>query len=686
MAKVLVVDDEQTVQYVLKSFLETDGHRVITADNFDDAVTELKREPTDLVVTDVVLGRKTGLDILSLVKEEQPQTPVIVITGQPTVDTATRCVRAGAFDLLQKPLEHDNFIDATRRAIKEGRRQKRIGALALENRRHRRQLGEQVERKNFEIERATKALIRSEQRYRMLVEAVPEIILEFDRRLRCIWYNEVALRFFGESLYNKPIEFFSTASSETEKKELNDRVRLLQNRPTEALLFKFHALRGDGETRWTSWTMKSLVKPSGEVYGFLVTARDITDIARLEEELSRKAKLETIGQLAGGVAHDFNNMLSGIMAQTHVLQRLKNHDPTVSDSMRTIESCVTRAKELTSKLLGFAQCGKTKNCPFSTHEIIKEVVALLERTLDKRLTISTKLQSSQDTVFGDPTQIYQVILNLCVNARDAILEKFNQAPHPEQQGNIEISTHLEPQPFNEGIADLTPKMVIQISDDGCGIPNDLKERIFEPFFTTKKQHGNSGMGLAMVYGIVNNHEGSVKVENRTPSGSKFSVLLPITQKTAIDNSELEKPSAHVAKSKGTVLLIDDEDLVRSSMAALLRSLGYETFCATSGDEAIEIYKSAIGMFDAVLLDMMMPGMSVESCVRKLKELRPDLQIVLTSGYGLSDLAARLMSSGVESFLQKPCPVNELSETLAKCCVKKGINGDQSVDSTTSKNE
>ncbi len=681
MARVLVVDDEQTVQYVLKSFLETDGHQVLTAANFDDAVTELKREPADLVVTDVVLGKRTGLDILTLVKEEQPQTPVIVITGQPTVDTATRCVRAGAFDLLQKPLEHDNFIDATRRAIKEGRRQKRIGTLALENRRHRRLLGEQVERKNFEIERATKALIRSEQRYRMLVEAVPEIILEFDKKFRCIWYNEVALRFFGESLYNKPIEFFSSANQQ--KRELTEKVKLLQSRPLEAVPFKFHARRGDGENRWTSWTIKSLVKPSGEIYGFLATARDITDIARLEEELRRKAKLETIGQLAGGVAHDFNNMLSGIMAQTHVLQRLKNHDPAVCDSMRIIESCVSRAKELTSKLLGFAQCGKTKNCPFSIHEIVKEVVTLLERTLDKKIAITTNLQASLDTVYGDPTQIYQVILNLCVNSRDAILERFNQEPHPEQKGIIQISSRLEPKPFDEDGTKSTQKIIIEVSDDGCGIPAELKDRIFEPFFTTKKQLGNSGMGLAMVYGIVSNHDGTVKAENRTPLGSKFSVSLPITKELAVGNTEIERPSAPVAKSKGTVLLIDDEDLVRSSMAALLRSLGYETFCATSGDEAIEIYKTAINMFDVVILDMMMPGMSVENCVRKLKELRPELQIVLTSGYGLSDLAARLMSTGVDSFLQKPCPISDLSETLSKICAK---NSADSKDQTTSKNE
>gem|GEM_PF-3119367 len=660
MAKVLVVDDEQSVQQVLRSFLEIDGHHVLTAGNYDEALFQLAEGEADLVVTDVVLGKKTGLEILNVVNDQRPNTPVIVITGQPTLETAATCVRSGAFDLLQKPLDRRDFINATHRAIREGRRRKKLGALTVENRRHRRTLGQKVERQNVEIERATKALIKSEHRYSSLVAAVPEIILEFDKDYRCIWYNDVAQRFYGDHIYNKHL--YDLSAIEDEKENLKNRISSMPRGSQAFLQIKCHTTRKDGTDRWVSWRIKPLHKSSGEFYGVLATARDITEMANLEDQVRQKAKLETIGQLAGGVAHDFNNMLGAILAQSNLLQRIMPQSQQVTQSLGSIETGVLRAKELTDKLLGFAQCGKTKNCPFDIHKVVEEVTNLLNRTLDKRIVLCTNLKASRSTIFGDPSQLYQVILNLVINSRDAILERFQENPNPNLCGTINIATSLVDSLDYTSPTSMSSFIRISIHDNGCGIPRDVEQKIFEPFFTTKKDNGNSGMGLAMVYGIITNHDGYISVTSLPEMDTAFFIHLPVAAKEI----EITKPEAIpiIKPGKSSILLIDDEELVRSSLSALLRSIGYQTFCAGNGDEALSVYQSALKDIDLVILDLMMPGLQVSSCIKRLKTTKPSIKILLTSGYGLNDKSQEILTEAADGFIQKPCDLSELSKIIA----------------------
>ncbi len=425
---------------------------------------------------------------------------------------------------------------------------------------------------------------------------------------------------------------------------------------------KCHTLRKDREERWISWTIKPLYKVSGDYYGLLATARDITEMARLEEQVRQKAKLETIGQLAGGVAHDFNNILGAILAQSNLLGLLGASTPTSKQAIEIIENGVFRAKELTDKLLGFAQCGKTKNTPLDVHSIIEEVTSLLKRTLDKRIDISTFLRADNSVIFGDPSQIYQVILNLTINARDAIKHKFSDQPTPLMAGEIKIETTLI-----QG-SDLTSNhskdkyLRIYVTDNGTGISKDIRERIFEPFFTTKKSSGNSGMGLAMVYGIINNHEGFINLKSSLCYGTSFFIDLPLAERSTKVESILKNPEITIGK--GNILLIDDEDLVRSSLSALLRSIGYQTFCAASGDEALAVYQEVLADIDLVILDLMMPGVDVSTCIKRLKASKPNLKILLTSGYGLNEKAESLMNGDADGFIQKPCGIAELSQLIS----------------------
>ena len=270
MAKVLLIDDEQSVEATLRSYLEVEGHEVISATSFDSAVNWIKQDKADLIITDVILGKKTGLDVLREAKKSQPETPVIVITGQPSIQTATRCVKDGAFDFLEKPLSPDDFIDATRRAIKISNRAKRQISLKDKNKEKRKFLGKLIKQKNWEIDRTLKELIKSEDKYRSLISAVPELILEVDNNFKCTWYNEVAKEFFGHSLYNQPFQLL--ASPGEDRIILANKLEFLDD-VNEPIGFKFRCVSRDGSIEEISWLMTALRNPSGARYGYLLTGR-----------------------------------------------------------------------------------------------------------------------------------------------------------------------------------------------------------------------------------------------------------------------------------------------------------------------------------------------------------------------------------------------------------------------------
>lgn len=280
MAKILLVDDENAVQETLKGYLRRDGHEVHTVSSYNSAISWLQSETADLIVTDVILGNKTGLDLLRVAKDYQPETPVIVITGQPSLNTATLCVKDGAFDLLEKPLEQSDFIDATRRAIKKRRRRKREESFHIKSKEARHNLEKQLCKKNLALDRTLKELIKSEQKYRTLVEAIPEIILELDKQFRCVWYNSVASNFYGGTLYSRSI--LSLCPTGEARLNLDINLNFIDQSADSSAFFKFHSIRNDGTPRLLSWVVKPLNKPTGEIYGYMATARDITESIKIK--------------------------------------------------------------------------------------------------------------------------------------------------------------------------------------------------------------------------------------------------------------------------------------------------------------------------------------------------------------------------------------------------------------------
>ena len=373
----------------------------------------------------------------------------------------------------------------------------------------------------------------------------------------------------------------------------------------------------------------------------------------LEEQLIQSQKMEAVGTLAGGIAHDFNNLLTGILGYADLLGSGNLSTDQTQKAALVIERAARRAAELTQQLLGFARKGKYQNVAVDLHATIREVTTLFKRTFEKSITICTTLSSESTYIMGDPVQIQQVILNLAVNARDAM-------PHG---GLLTFETSrviLESDP-GDGRDHTSPREYVRlaVTDTGCGIPEEVQSRIFEPFFTTKEPGKGTGMGLSMVYGIVKNHGGSICVSSSPAQGSRFEVLLPAAQGC----EEAPRRPKQALSGSARLLLVDDEEVVRNVASTILERLGYEVITARDGAEAVEIYRRERPHIDLVILDMAMPRMGGRDCFMALRAIDPQVRAILSTGYALDEATQRVLDEGMRGFAQKPYVSDDLASAV-----------------------
>jgi PAS domain S-box-containing protein len=401
----------------------------------------------------------------------------------------------------------------------------------------------------------------------------------------------------------------------------------------------------------------SLLHIAGELFAnALARKRAESDKASLEEQLLQSQKMEAVGTLAGGIAHDFNNLLTGILGYADLLRAGNLTPAQTQKAASVIDRAARRAAELTQQLLGFARKGKYQNIPVDLHATVAEVTSLLGRTLAKNIVIDSALRARDPFVLGDPVQIQQVILNLSVNARDAM----------EGGGTLTFMTdrvRLCTRPASDPDDDASDFIKLVVADTGCGIPLEVQPRIFEPFFTTKEQGKGTGMGLSMVYGIVKNHGGSICVSSDGHSGTRFEILWPaVDRPRLVEETGEETVRLRVGK---TVLLVDDEEVVRNVATAMLETMGYRVLLARDGQEAVDLFRTCHAEVDVVILDMAMPRLGGRECFLELRKIRPDVRAILSTGYALDEVTQRALDEGMAGFAQKPYVMDQLAAALAK---------------------
>ena len=403
-----------------------------------------------------------------------------------------------------------------------------------------------------------------------------------------------------------------------------------------------------GELVDVSISIATFVDDAGRPAGSVHILRNVTERKKLEAQLQQAQKLEAIGTLAGGIAHDFNNLLMGIQGNVSlVIMDLPPSSPW-HERLRGIESQVQSGARLTSQLLGYARKGRYQVQPIDLNRLLTETSETFGRTR-KNVTVRRELEHDLLVVEADRGQMEQVLLNLFVNAADAmpdggnLILKTSIADHRAMQGKL-----YTPEPGNYAM--------IRVTDTGMGMYKKTVERIFDPFFTTKERGRGTGLGLASAYGIIKGHGGYIDVESKRGQGSTFSIFLPISEKI-IDVSA--KYSPELNKQTGTILLVDDEDIILDVGRSLLELIGYRVLTARDGKEAVEVYRKDQEEIDLVLLDIVMPNMGGGQAYDRLKEINPGVKVLLLSGYSIDGEAKQILERGCNGFIQKPFTMKEL---------------------------
>ncbi len=513
--------------------------------------------------------------------------------------------------------------------------------------------------------RAQTALQESEEKYRSVVErATDGIAILQNERIK--FANPTLIQMGGYS-YNDFIEssFFDYIHPDDLEKvrgywdgrmDYYDQVRRGDLHPG---LYEAKFLRKDGEIAFTE-VSAGLIAYKGEPAD-LIVIRDITERKKIEEErrklekqLFQSQKMESIGRLAGGIAHDFGNILTVILGHADMMRKIFD-DPTTMEgnAIEKIHKNSIRSRALIKQLLNFARGGEFNPEYLSINSVIKDTVEVSGRIFHKQVKINYNFSDELYIVEADKTQLDQVLTNLIINARDAMPEGGEITFKTE---NVRLDKH-----FTMKNPNLSPGHYIRISvtDTGSGIPEELKDRIFEPFFTTKVKGKGTGLGLSTTYGIIKNHKGHIDFYSEDGNGTTFNIYLPASEEIMNKiNSE-----GRIIPGTGTIMIVDDEEDIRMMVKDELESIGYKSVIATGGSEAVKLYKAQKDYIDMILLDMIMPELGGKDTFTKLREIEPDAKVLLMSGFDLKGEEMKMLSEGAMGFIQKPFEVDELSQVI-----------------------
>jgi PAS domain S-box-containing protein len=422
----------------------------------------------------------------------------------------------------------------------------------------------------------------------------------------------------------------------------------------------------DGQRIYLVVRGRPMYNAEGRMNGYRGTAHDITERLYVEAQLRQvqqeahlrqTQKMEAIGTLAGGIAHDFNNILTAILGYTELTLRELADNTRAQQNLQHVLTAGKRARDLVQQILTFSRKSEPERKPVPLHAVIKDALKLLRASLPTTIAICQHLDEDVGTVLADPTQIHQVLMNLCANAEYAMRETGGLLEVCLDTVQLDAPLRSRPLTLPPG-----PYVRLTIRDTGHGMSADIMARIFEPFFTTKGVGQGTGMGLAVVHGIVTSHGGDITVQSTPNKGTTFTIYLPRLDVVATEDIPLEEL---VVSGEGTILFIDDEEALASLGAKLLHGMGYEVVVKTSSRDALEAFRYAAERFDLVITDQTMPYMTGEGLAREFRRIRPDIPIILCTGFSHTIDADKAAAQGIDAFLLKPLTTLDLSLAIQR---------------------
>ncbi|MCX5818963.1 MAG: PAS domain S-box protein [Deltaproteobacteria bacterium] len=501
-------------------------------------------------------------------------------------------------------------------------------------------------------------IMESERRFRSLSESAPDIIYTLDMEGVFTYVNPAWERILGhrvedvlgkhfiDFLRKEEIPLYSSFFQET-----LDKGRIVRGDVIGTLQHK------DGSDRFFNISGAPNLNAAGEMTGIVGTLKDVTEQRKLESQLRHASKMTALGRLTGGISHDFNNILQAISAYNQLLTMKKTEDDPDWKYLMNIDGLTKRATDLIKQLLIFSRKVESKLVPVDMNREIKNYYKLLVSTLPKTIKMRLNLEDDLHLINGDMTQLGQVIMNLAVNAKDAMPEggELNI-----QTKNVELATPLEQDNVKMNAGHY---VLFRISDTGCGIEKENLDQIFEPFFTTKEAGKGTGIGLSVVYGVIKNHNGYIFCTSEPGRGTTFELYLPAVDDMIIEEKmEMGKKPA-LSKGHETILLVDDEPSLLETGQELLSYLGYNVLTASSGENALVTINRVGGSIGIVIMDLMMPGMGGEKCLVEILKIFPSMKVMIASGNTTGVKTADILNAGAVAFIQKPYYIDDMSKKI-----------------------
>jgi len=643
--KILVVDDNRMILKFLSNLLDGEGHEVKTCEDGLSALSLLTTYEPDIVFVDLIIPKIGGDKLCQIIRTMEHMKDcylVIVSAAVAEMDLNFReigvnaCIAKGPFGQMGKHVLaaiNDSNDPSTLISDHEILGIASVSGIPVYAR------------------RMTKELLGRNRHLETILESMNEGIVEVYTG-RVVYANSAAVKLFDVPLENllsaKPQELFDDVSK--------SRIDVLINRGTEKM--PVVGLTRPLELNGRQIVIRSFpVKAEADTTILLIT--DVTDQRDLEYQLQHVRRMDAIGNLAGGIAHNFNNLLMGIQGNVSMLfQEKKMGDPGY-DELAGIERCIDSGAKLTRQLLSFAKGGRYSLDLEDVNDIVERSSGMFARTR-KEIHVEQRLEADLIMAEADAAQIELALMDLYVNAWYAM---SNGGTLTVSTANI-VLDDLFVKPYK-----LTPGHYLKVSvaDTGAGIDEKNIERIFEPFYTTRPMGEGTGLGLASVFGIINKHKGIVTVDSQVGRGTTFSIYLPaarsLQRPKEKDKLQVASPGERPEKGSGTILVVDDEAYILNADQAMLNELGYEVLLANGGKEALRVFDENKDRIDLLILDLIMPDLGGEIVYERIKSSRPDLRVILSSGYSAEGQADDILKKGCDGFIQKPYNLNQLAQKI-----------------------
>ncbi|MCX8043001.1 MAG: response regulator [Desulfobacterota bacterium] len=615
-ARIFIVEDEAIIAADIAAMLESVGHGIAgIAGTGAEAVEKIRAQRPDLALVDIMIGG--SIDGIALAQQlRENDIPVVFLTAYADAQSLQRAKITEPYGYVLKPFTDRDLHIAVDIALYR-----------------------------YRMDKQMRATMRQINRVRTALDQVADMLIMAKEDGTVIYVNKAfetmtglnAAEIIGKSIHEDP----RLQAHPAMHQKIWETVR-----SGSVWAGRFTTLNSSGEEIELEASITPVRSPEGEIESFIGIARDVTRERELERQLRHAQKLEAIGTLAGGIAHDFNNILAAIIGYTELASVDAVPDSKQAGYLQHVLAASERARRLVQQILTFSRRSEQTVQPLQLTPLVKETVKLLQAAIPVSVEINTVFSAQHDWVLGDPTQLHQMLMNLCINAADAIGSKHGTV-------TIELAEQRLPDAEQRTVLGLNPDadyIELSVSDTGCGIPEELLDRIFDPFFTTKAEGKGTGLGLSVVHGIVKSHNGAITVKSTPGHGSCFTIYLP--QSHELEKQQHTAPE-QIQRGSGSILLVDDEQSIVDIGMQILTRLGYKVTGICDAREALALFHSTPDAFDVVITDYTMPRLTGDELIREIHSVRADIPIVLCTGYSDKMTREDALALGAQEFALKP---------------------------------